>query len=220
MKSVTSVVWSVIISMAFAGSCLAGAITLPWSNNLNCSAWTYNGSSETITSAGCKEFTAASDAGACGTYAQITAAANNGNIDSSGVGIRQYVGSATGSTGQTEATDGFVVTLPNPTKINIRWYERYQAGFQWSTISHHKDVYVWTATGAQYIIPTPMYSATQYVVGTYSGGQNYNPLRHHRQLHQPRRREVAPLRAPCHAVRHHTDVGRRGAHNQQHRPRL
>ena len=170
----------IIISAIFSGFLLfpaatfAGTISLPWSNNLNCSPWTYNGSSENITSSGCTEFTVASDYSACGTYAQAVADANDGNNDSSGVGIRQYVGSATGSSGQTEATNGFYVTLPGSTSVNVRWYERYQSGFAWSTLSHHKDVYMWTADGTQYVIPTPMYSGTNYVVATYSGGVNNN----------------------------------------------
>ncbi|HEY3275421.1 MAG TPA: hypothetical protein VGJ94_02280 [Syntrophorhabdaceae bacterium] len=173
MKLSTSFVWGIIMSLVITGACHAGNISLPWSNRLNCSPWTYNGSSESITSAGCTEFTVASDYSACGTYAQVSAAANNSDNGSGGVGIRQYVGSGVTSTNQTEATNGFSVTLPDPTSVNIRWYERYQAGFRWSDVGHHKDVYVSTAVG-NYVIPTPMYNGNTYVVATYSGGQNNN----------------------------------------------
>jgi hypothetical protein len=165
-----------IAMVCFSGKASASAITLPWSNRLNCSPWTYNGSSENITSAGCTELTVALDYGACGTYAQVAAAANDSDNDSSGVGIRQYIGSVTGGSNQTEATDGFSVTLNNPTSINIRWYERYQAGFKWTSIAHHKEVYVTTSDGKNYVIPTPMYSGTNYAVGTYSGANVSNNL--------------------------------------------
>jgi hypothetical protein len=135
------------------GSCFAEDISsLPWFNNLDCAPWTYNGTSETITITACSEFHMADDGFHCGTEtSQIVAAASNTNNFTGGVGIRQWVG--TGA----DATDGFTVILPyDLPSINIRWYERYQSGFAWNTVNHHKDLYIWNIYN-ETLIPTPFH---------------------------------------------------------------
>lgn len=71
-----------------------------------------------------------------GSYDQITAAANN-PLGSGPKGFRHYRGYDRNSNG-----GGIKIDLPNQVKeVWVRWYMRYQAGFQWSQMLYTKDLY-------------------------------------------------------------------------------
>lgn len=73
---------------------------------------------------------------ALGSYDQITAAANN-PLGTGPKGFRHYRGNGQNSNG-----GGIKVDLPTKVKeVWVRWYMRYQAGFQWSSMNYTKDLY-------------------------------------------------------------------------------
>ncbi|HEY3278590.1 MAG TPA: hypothetical protein VGJ94_18375 [Syntrophorhabdaceae bacterium] len=169
MRILTALVWGVFIGVAIVAHSFAGVVSLPWSSSLDCAPWTYDGSYNVTPPAGCSEFQLESSGSACGTYSQIVAAANRSG--SAGNGIRQLVGP-----GDNVGTTGFDINFGSEPSVWIRWYQRYQTGFTWSTLDHHKDLYLVDYTNGktnQGIIPEPYYDTYRVF---YASGSTTNAV--------------------------------------------
>ncbi len=141
----------IFTSFFFPRASLA-TINIPWSTTFNCAESTqYNGTlCDGLTWGGAWFF---------GDYrTQITSAANNPN-GRGGRGARFWVGD-----GVNKGTGTITVTFTSPQKeLWIRWYMRYEAGFQWSKLYYDKNLYIHTGgTHGTSVIPEFHYD--KYVV--------------------------------------------------------
>src|SRR4030065_1290997 len=121
-------------SISFAPPSQAG-VTLPWSTTFNCNDWsTSNG----LYNVNCDGLTGDGDgATADGKEEQITSAANypGGN---GGSGQRHWQGDGVNNT-----SGGLRITFGAPqNELWIRWYMRYELGFQWNPLAHDKILYL------------------------------------------------------------------------------
>jgi len=73
-----------------------------------------------------------------GKYTQVTAAANN-PAGGGGNGHRAWIGD-----GQNINSGQIAVRFPHKTELWVRWYERYQAGFNWNPLGYSKELYFTT----------------------------------------------------------------------------
>ncbi len=123
-------------SMSFAPAADA-AVPLPWSTTYNCPDWKQSdGLSEQAVNcnglAGWGGWTTPN-----GSEEQITAAANFPS-GGGGKGQRHWIGD-----GRNNLSGGSSVVFTSPQKeLWIRWYMRYEFGFQWDPLTHHKWIYV------------------------------------------------------------------------------
>jgi hypothetical protein len=164
MKFCKILALGIFLSLMIFSTVCAGTISLPWANRLDCSAWMYDGSSETPTDPNCSMLNVSIDVSSCGSYkTTLSVAANNTNTGSPGVGIRQWIA------GSGVWTDGFTVDFTGTTALEVRWYMKYQSGFTWSDIQYHKVVYILT-TSNEYVIPNVRYSGSSFYVSTDANG--------------------------------------------------
>ena len=112
-----------------------GAVNLPWSTTYNCPEWTQ---SNGLYNVNCDGLTG--DVGwttSDGKEGQITSAANypgGGGVR----GQRQWVGD-----GANNNSGGIKITFNSPQpELWIRWYMRYELGFQWGTLVYDKILYL------------------------------------------------------------------------------
>ncbi len=128
------------------------AINIPWSTTFDCAAEStqYNGTlCDGLKWGGAWFF---------GNYrTQITSVANNPN-GGGGRGARFWIGD-----GVNANTGTITVTFTSPQKeLWIRWYMRYEAGFQWGKLYYDKNLYIYT--GVPNISVIPEFYSEKYVV--------------------------------------------------------
>lgn len=128
-----------------------------WSTSFECSA-------RTITSPGtnvCSGLDVADRYTADGTHdTQISESANN-PAGRGGLGYRHWIG-----TSRNNHSSYFRARFPTPQKeIWVRWYQRWQPGFNWSAQWAHKIIYMWSNAGSWFYFMNP------YTPGT---GMNYD----------------------------------------------
>jgi len=139
------------------------AVNLPWSTTFNCADW--NQYSDPLTCDGLSK----SGSWTCspqGYYEQITSAANYPNGDG-GKGQRHWIGDGTSNN-----SGGLQISFASAQpELWIRWYFRYQSGFKWSSLKHHKLIYIRTAVGTS-VIPE-WYGSDGYRIYAVGGGGGY-----------------------------------------------
>jgi hypothetical protein len=143
----------IVFLLSFCGlaKSASAAVSLPWSSSLNCAEWEYVTNGYTPPS-GCSEMYVISSGSICGHYTWISLAGNR--VGSAGRSIRTMV-----NAGSQQQTAGLGVEFTPQTSVWIRWYERYESGFTWTTLEYHKDVYIRDQLSVvhQYMIPEPYY---------------------------------------------------------------
>ena len=129
-------IWSIVICYAFS-FCPNNAfadVNLPWSTTYNCNDWTqsmglFNVNCDGLTGYG--GWTTVN-----GAEEQITAAANN-PAGGGGKGQRHWAGD-----GPTNNSGGLrIVFLTHQPELWVRWYMRYELGFQWNPLIADKWLY-------------------------------------------------------------------------------
>ena len=149
---------------------LFSAQPLPFSASYSCPAFVQNAQ---ILPTGCTDISNTSwfgePVGACvdgggSHWSQLTTAANRSG--SSGMGARQYVGAP-------GYTNGFGISFAPTSAVNIRWYERYDAGINLGS-NPHKDVYIRDTASdwKDYAIPEPESQNGTYKISIASYGAN------------------------------------------------
>jgi hypothetical protein len=164
----------VILGLMLAPTSLFAQQSLPFAASYNCPAFTTNG--QEVIPSGCTDIANSSwfgepvDTTGCTDssgphYSQLTAAANRSG--SAGLGARQWVGP--------EYTNGFGIKFTPTASVNIRWYERYDAGINLGG-NPHKDVYIrdTAASWQNYAIPEPGSQTGDYRIAITSVGSNIN----------------------------------------------
>ncbi len=126
----TFIVAALMLSAFVAGAGRSEAgVDLAWSTTYDCSDWSQGGALN------CDGISAYGD-WTCGSQGeQITSAANN---SSTGNGQRHWKGA-----GKNVNSGGLVINFNSPqSELWIRWYMRYEPGFQWSTLGYDKILYL------------------------------------------------------------------------------
>jgi hypothetical protein len=161
-----------ILGLLLAPTSLFAAQSLPFSASFNCPAWNQNG--QEVLPTGCTDIADSSffgePAGVCtdstGSYGlMLTSAANRSG--STGLGERTWIGGTTG----TSYVNGLGINFTPTSSVNIRWYERYQAGIDLGG-QLHKDIYArnTAANWTNFSIPEP--NGGEYVVAIETVGSN------------------------------------------------
>ena len=155
-----------VLAFVWIGSGITRAATVPltWQTTFNCSDWNQT-MGLTAAQMNCDGM------GGYGNWAtsghpsgdQITAAANN-PAGGGGRGFRHWRGDGTNING-----GGFSMNLPTAlTEMWMRFYMRYQAGFQWSLLNYTKDVYFHDGT----VLTLGFHSANSWGVSVISPSVN------------------------------------------------
>lgn len=132
-----------LLMIAFCAICEA-AIDLPWSTTFDCADW------EQDTTLNCSNLIQWGGWTCNGTKTQITSAANYSSA-TGGKGARFYYGDGTNVNSACLRVD-FTTAQP---ELWIRWYQRYEAGFQWSALIYDKMLYIHSA-GDSDVVPEPI----------------------------------------------------------------
>lgn len=111
-----------------------GDVSLPWTTTYDCPEWEFPGGFT------CDNIVDYGGGWTCDTAGaskneQITLAANNPDGDG-GRGQRHWEGD-----GSNDNSGGLRIDFVQQTELWLRWYMRYQSGFQWSTLIYDKWLY-------------------------------------------------------------------------------
>lgn len=146
----------------------ASPVTLPWSTTYNCPTWTQSdGLGEaTVNCDSLKGWgTWKCDQQADGIIKEeeITSAANHAAGDG-GKGQRQWNGD-----GVNKNSGGLSIEFtPAQPEFWVRWYMRYQAGFQWNPLSYDKIIYI----DVNAKNTPPLYKNTDIIIEWYGANQS------------------------------------------------
>ncbi|MCJ7816956.1 MAG: hypothetical protein MUP55_03815 [Candidatus Aenigmarchaeota archaeon] len=135
MKKLTAVIFITIFFISVTP--VFAAVNLPWSTTFNCADWggSAAGFDATLTCDGLERGGRWGTAG--GTWDSITAAANYSG-GAGGKGFRHWIGDGVNSQGS-----GIKITFPSSVdEFWLRWYMRYETGFNWQSISYQKVWYI------------------------------------------------------------------------------
>ncbi len=138
-------------TVALAPSTVRAGVDLPWSTTFNCTEW---GAGSAISCDGLDKNGDWTCSGS-GTeaYEQITTTANNPS-GGGGRGQRHWIGD-----GLNNVSGGTRVTFNKPqSEVWVRWYMRFQPGFQWSSYEGFKVLYFFQTGQAS----GPFYFMTAY----------------------------------------------------------
>lgn len=169
-NKIKSLILLMIVLLLYLPELTYGAITLPWSSTLNCAEW------EQGNSLSCDGWETgggwSSSCSAPKNHTFITSNANNPS-GGGGIGLRHYIGD-----GSNNHSGTLALTFASPqSELYIRWYFKYQLGFQWNSLTYHKQIYMWTATTAN--VPEPQWSY-DYAIG-YASRDNEDQIRWYNQ---------------------------------------
>ena len=130
-----------MLSLAFflQPSALNAAVNLPWSTTYNCPDWTQSNGLSNITCDGLSTHGGWTCSNGDGTVEeeQITVAANYSG-GSGGKGQRHWKGDGTNN-----VSGGLRIAFNSPqSELWIRWYMRYEQGFEWNPLVQDKILYI------------------------------------------------------------------------------
>ncbi len=106
-------------------------VTIPWSTTFDCPDWkTY---SATLN---CDGIGKGGDWGTVSGHSTQIVAAGNHAAGDGGKGLSSWIGDGTNNN-----PGGVSISFPNTNEIYVRWYQRYEAGFTWSSLIYTKTLY-------------------------------------------------------------------------------
>ncbi len=133
-----TIILLILILFSFFPDISLSAVNLPWSTTFNCPEWTqadglYNVNCNGLTGFG--DWTCNNGDGTV-SEEQITASANYPG--GSGKGQRHWKGN-----GGTNNSGGLKIAFNTPqSELWIRWYMRYEQGFEWKALNNDKMLYI------------------------------------------------------------------------------
>ena len=138
------------------------AVDFLWSTSYNCYEWTQ---SDGLTNVNCDGLNGAGGWTCNGNEEQITSEANYPG-GGGGKGQRHWKGD-----GANVNSGGLMLSFAPESEIWIRWYMKYQFGFQWSPLNYDKILYIHTDGGCSPIVE--MYSDDGFSVYSQSGSNQH-----------------------------------------------
>ncbi len=136
------------------------AVTLPWSTTFNFPDIYNTGNND-----GMYPPPQSSNYVLCGNITQVTPAANYPG-GGGGNGLRFWDGD--GSNAHSSFPEVFFPTSQK--ELWIRWYMRYQQGYQWSPLNYAKHLYIWTQSASNAVIPEYVWANNYRIYAEASGG--------------------------------------------------
>ncbi|MEA1925078.1 MAG: hypothetical protein U9M95_04340 [Candidatus Altiarchaeota archaeon] len=157
------------------GGSAEAAVDLPWSTTYDCNEWTQ---SDGLYNVNCDGLAGHGGWTCSGNEEQITSAANYPGGDG-GKGQRHWVGD-----GSNQCSGGLGVRFNSvQSELWIRWYTRYEAGFQWNPLQYDKIIYIFTehssTNGNKAVIPA-WYGSNSFdlEIQGVQGGLHYSSIGH------------------------------------------
>ncbi len=139
MKKVSILLILIFVILTLSGSISFSAVNLPWSTTFNCPDWTQ---SMGLSNINCDGLTGhgnwtCDNADSTVKEEQITAAANYSG-GKGGKGQRHWMGDEINN-----VSGGLKISFASSqSELWIRWYMRYENGFQWNPLNNQKILYV------------------------------------------------------------------------------